>query len=135
MSGGLDHLDFVDVEVLAEVARIVKKTFAVAGSDVPALSDPAWLTAPPVAKVARLLVLAEAHLLSNPRAIAAQLLKDASVDLGTSRDWSEAAMLPSHRELVRRRAELGPLAGLVFDPVREARWVATGSGEDEDVAA
>lgn len=128
---GLGHLDYADVGVLAEVARIVGKAIALAGHDVPALSDPAWRSAPPAAKVAGLLVLAEAHLVSNPHEIAAQMIKDASVAVSSSRHWPAAACLPSHSELLRRRAQPGPLAGLdPFDPVAAARWVQTGTSEE-----
>lgn len=91
---GLDNRSFDDIEVLAEVARIVGKAFAVAGPDVPALSDPAWLTAPPAAKVARLLVIAEANLISNPYEIAAQMVKDGSMAISADGRWSAARALP-----------------------------------------
>ena len=123
---GISALDYDDLDVLAEVDRITTMAFAVAGCDVPALSDPAWLTAPPAAKIARLLVLAEAYLINHPHQSAAQMMKDASVAISNGRDWSPS--LPSHAELVRRRAEPGR-TWQPFDPVAVRRWVATGSSE------
>jgi hypothetical protein len=125
-------LDYDDLAVLAEVDRFVKKVFEVAGPDVPKLSDPAWLTAPPAAKIASLLVLAEAYLVTDPHLIAAEMIKDVSVAISSSRTWS-AASLPSHAELVRRRAEPGPVHA-PFDPVAAARWVETGSSGEETAA-
>lgn len=122
-------LDYCDLEVLAEVDRFVKKVLAVAGPDVPALSDPAWRTAPPAAKIASLLVLGEAYLVTDPHLIAAQMIKDASVAISSSGNWSVAASLPSHAELVRRRAQPGRVWA-PFDPVAAARWVETGSSEE-----
>lgn len=130
---GLDNRSFDDIEVLAEVARIVGKAFAVAGPDVPALSDPAWLTAPPAAKVARLLVIAEANLISNPYEIAAQMVKDGSMAISADGRWSAARALPSHAELVRRRAEPGPLyqPGYTGGPVA---WDTSSTSEEESAA-
>lgn len=128
VSAGLDHLDHEDVEFLADVRRLVGKAIAVAGS-VPAAGSPAWMTAAPAAQIAGLLVLAEAYLINDPHQVAAEMIKDASVAVSSSRRWSAAAAQPSHHELRQRRAEPGPLAGIVFDPVAAARWVATGSSE------
>lgn len=129
VSAGLDHLDHEDVEFLLDVRRLVGNAVALAGS-VPAAGSPAWMTATPATQVAGLLVLAEAYLINDPHTIAAQMVKDASVAVSSSGRWSTAAALPSHHELRQRRAEPGPLAGMVFDPVAAARWVATGSSAE-----
>lgn len=127
---GLDHLDYDDVGFLTEVHRIVGVAAELAGS-VPAAGSPQWWSAEPMARLAGLLVLGERYLLEDPHAIAAQMIKDASVAVSSSGRWSAAAALPSHHELVRRRAEPGPLAGLApFDRVLAARWVATGSSQE-----
>lgn len=125
---GLDRLDYEDVEFLAEVHRLVGKSIALAGGSVPAAGSPQWWSAAPVARLAGLLVLAERYLLEDPHAIAAELLKDASVAVSSDGRWSAAAALPSHHELVRRRAEPGRVWA-PFDPVAAARWVATGSSQ------
>jgi hypothetical protein len=127
---GLDHLAYDDVEFFAEVHRIVTEQIELAGGSVPAVGSAAWRSAPPAAKVARLLVLTEAYLIKDPHQIAAEMIKDMSVAVSSSGHWSVASALPSHAELLRRRAEPGPLAGMVFDPVAVARWVATGSSTE-----
>lgn len=125
-----EAIGYGDLPLFAEVHRIVSQAAELAGS-APAAGSPQWWSAGPLARLAGLLVLAERYLQEDPHAIAARLLKDVSVDLSTSRDWSRSAVLPSHHELVRRRAEPGPLAQLAgFDPVAAARWVETGSSEE-----
>lgn len=135
---GLDHLDYDELALLAEVHQFVSKATALAGGSAPAAGSPQWWSAEPQARLAGLLVLAERYLLEDPHRLAAEQLKAVSLAISGALDWSAFANRPSfgsHAEIVARRAELGPLAGLVFDPVREARWVATGSSEDEEVAA
>lgn len=127
---GLDAMDYDDLLVLAEVRRVVAKAVELAGgSGTPALSDSAWRTAPPAAKIASLLVLAEAYLVTDPHLIAAQMIKDASVAISSSGNWSVAASLPSHAELVRRRAEPGRVYA-PFDAAAALRWVQTGSSQE-----
>ncbi|MGH3769601.1 MAG: hypothetical protein ACRDS0_24595 [Pseudonocardiaceae bacterium] len=124
---GLDHLSYEDVQFLAEVHRLVTKAEALAGGCVPAAGTDEWFAASPMKRLAALLVLAERYLIEDPHAIAAEMIKDASVAVSSDGRWSAARALPSHHELVRRRAEPGPLAGLsAFDPVAARRWVETG---------
>jgi hypothetical protein len=127
---GLDHLDYEDLELFVAVHRLVTKVIKLAGGSVPAAGSPQWWSAEPMARVAGLLVVAEAHLVSNPHQIAAEMIKDMSVSVSSSRRWPAASALPSHAELVRRRAEPGPLAALIFDSVVAARWVQTGSSDE-----
>lgn len=121
-----------DVDLLAEVHRIISTAVHQAGS-VPALGSPAWWTCGPSARLAGLLVLAEAWLVTDPHRVAAEMVKDASVAISTGLDWRSAAhtaAYESHAVLVRRRAEPGPLARSV-DREAAARWAATGTGDRE----
>jgi hypothetical protein len=131
---GLDHLDHEDLEFLDEVHRVVTRVIEQAGGSVPPAGSDRWRTAPDPAKVASLLVLAEAYLVSDPHQIAAEMIKEASVAVSSSGRWSAASARPSHAEVMRRRAEPGPLAALVFDPVAAARWVETGISSEERAA-
>jgi hypothetical protein len=70
---GLDHLGYDDVEFFAEVHRIVTEQIELAGGSVPAVGSAAWRSAPPAAKVARLLVLTEAYLIKDSDAAGAAL--------------------------------------------------------------
>jgi hypothetical protein len=111
VSSGLDnHLDYDDIDLLNEVSKIVKEAFTEAGPNVPSLSDPAWRTAPPAAKVAALLPLAEAYLITDRLAaeMVAERIKQASLDVSASGRWSTTAGRPSHCELQRRRNVPGP---------------------------
>lgn len=121
-------IGYEDLPFLTEVHRLVGKAATLAGS-VPAAGSPQWWSAEPMARLAGLLVLAERYLIEDPHTIAAQMIKDASVAVSSSGRWPAAAALPSHHELVRRRAEPGPCYP-PFDPVAAARWVQTGSSEE-----
>ena len=130
---GLDHLDYHDLELLAEVHEVVSKIHRLAGGParpVPPLGSPAWRDAPLMAKVAGLLVLSEAWLVHDPDRRAAERLRALSGDLSSGHDWAAAGRRPSYAELQRRRGQAGPLAGLVFDPAAARRWVRTGSSEE-----
>lgn len=106
---GLDHLDYEDVELLAEVHRITSKVIAEAGS-VPVVGSADWWSAPLAGKVASLLVLAEARLIDDPHLIAAEQLRDVSKAISGELDWRAFARgHVTHTELQRRRAEVGPL--------------------------
>jgi hypothetical protein len=106
---GLDHLDYEDVELLAEVHRIANEVVADVGS-VPALGSADWWSAPHAGKVASLLVLAEARLIDDPHLIAAEQLRDVSKAISGELDWRAFARdHVTHTELQRRRAEVGPL--------------------------
>ncbi|HET9256859.1 MAG TPA: DUF3631 domain-containing protein [Pseudonocardiaceae bacterium] len=107
---GLDHLDHDDVELLAEVHRITDRMIDLAGGSIPRLGSAAWWSAPPLARLAGLLALAEARMVEDPAVFAADQVKAVSVAISSGADWSAIACrhVP-HTELARRRAELGPL--------------------------
>jgi hypothetical protein len=107
---GLDHLDYEDVELLAAVHRITSTVIELAGGSVPPVGSPAWWFAAPMARIAGLLVLAEARLLDDPHQLAADQIKAVSLAISGALDWREFANrhVP-HTELQRRRAALGPL--------------------------
>lgn len=116
-------------ELRAAVHQIVTRTVDLAG-EVPPVGSQAWWDAPPLARLAGLLVLAEHWLLRSPDELAADQLKAASAAVSTGRDWTAAARAyQPHAELVARRAEPGPLAR-PFDAEAAARWVATGSSSE-----
>lgn len=130
---GLDHLDYDDVEALGEVHRLVTKVIKLAGGSVPPVGSAAWWSAPDAAKVASLLVLAEARLIDDPHRIAAEQLREVSKAISGGLDWSAAAHRLAYERpgvLAARRREPGPLAALIFDPVATARWVETGSSDE-----
>lgn len=64
------------------------------------------------------------ELLAEARAHAA---KQAAEVLAAGVDWMVEARRPTYAELVRRRAELGPMARTV-DPAAAARWAAGDGG-------
>jgi hypothetical protein len=111
VSSGLDHLDYEDVELLAEVHRLVGEVIKLAGGSVPAVGSPAWWSAGPMVRIASLLLLAESRLLDDdPHALAADQLKAVSLAISGALDWREFANRHVPRtELQRRRGELGPL--------------------------
>lgn len=128
-----------ELELLIAVHRLVE-TFRATVTDrhgpVPALGSPGWWVAPPGAQLAALLPLAEVALLApDPAQLAADRLKAASLDLCAAHDWVAASRRPSHAEVLRRRAEPGPLAGIEFDPDAAARWVETGDSNEGASAA
>ncbi len=120
-----------DAELHAEVHRLVHPRMLVARElcgRVPGTGTSAWWAAPDDAKIAGLLVLAEAWVIHDPERAVRQRLREMSYDLSQATDWTSAAQRPSHVELERRRAEPGP-RWQSFDPQAAARWVATGSSE------
>lgn len=125
-------LDYEDLQLYAEVHRIVGQAVALAGT-VPAVGSPAWWGAPPMARLAALLVVAEHHLMADPERIAAEQLKAVSVAISTGMDWAGNAhrlIFDSRATIVARRREPGPLAGMTLDPQAAARWVETGVSEE-----
>lgn len=126
-------VDYEDLELFAEVHRLVDKAVSLAGASVTVGSEQ-WWTATPLVRLASLLVVAEHHLLADPDRFAAEALKQASVAISSGVDWADSAhrlIYDSHAHVLVCRAELGPLAALsALDPVHEARWVATGSSEE-----
>ncbi len=130
---GLDHLGYEDLELFAEIHRLVAKAVELASCSVPAVGSEQWWNGDPMARVAALLVVAEHHLLADPERIAAEQLKAVSVAISGGMDWSAAAhrlVFDSHAKVAARRREPGPLAGMVFDPVAARRWVETGSSDE-----
>ena len=120
-------------ELLAEVHRFVDQVVTIARAEhgkIPGVRSPQWWTAPTSVRLAALLTLAEAYLLADPERMAVQLLREAAYDLSGAHDWSAASRRPSHTDLARRRAEPGPLAGLVFDTAAAQRWVETGDSQE-----
>jgi hypothetical protein len=106
---GLDHLDYDDVELLAEVHRIVSEVRELAGS-LPRVGSPQWWAAKPIARIAGLLVLAEARLVDDPHQLVAEQLKAVSVAISGALDWRDLANrhVPD-TELRRCRDQMGPL--------------------------
>jgi len=125
----IDHASS-DLELIREVHRLVDQ-FVRAVEDrhgpIPSLSAAGWWTAPPIARLATVLVLGEAWIVHDPDRAAAERLRQLSWDLSAAYDWTAASRRPSHAELERRRAEPGPLARLKFDAEAARRWVETGA--------
>lgn len=120
-------------ELRAAVHKLVASVVQVARAEhglIPGVGSPAWWTAPTSARLAALLVLAEAYLLADPERMALQMLREAAYNLSGAHDWSAASRRPSHTDLARRRAAPGPLAGLVFDTAAAQRWVQTGDSQE-----
>lgn len=125
-------LDYDELQLLAEVNRLVDKAAELAGGSVPAVGTPAWWDAEPMARIAALLALGQQYLLDDPHQLAAEMVKDASSAISTGMDWASAAqrlVYDSHAKVAERRREPGPLAGVPFDSEGAARWVQTGSSE------
>jgi hypothetical protein len=103
-------MDYDELLLLAEVHRITSKVIKLAGGSVPALGSPDWRSAREAAKVAGLLVLAEARLMDDPRQVASEQLRAVSVAISGGMDWRTFGQhhVP-HTELQRRRGELGSL--------------------------
>jgi len=89
-----------DCELRQEVHRLVDGVCRMHGH-IPSVRDPEWWTAPTSARLASLLVVAEAALLT--RELDADRLKQASLAICSGLDWSAEADQPSHAELIRRR--------------------------------
>jgi hypothetical protein len=102
-------MDYDELLLLTEVHRITSEAIKLAGS-VPAVGSTDWWSAPHTAKVTSLLVLAEARLIDDPHALAAEQLREVSLAISGALDWGNLANhhVP-HTELQRRRGELGPL--------------------------
>jgi hypothetical protein len=93
-------------ELLSEVHMLVQAVVQSARTEhgtLPGVGIAEWWAAPPIARIAGLLILAEAWLVADPDRVAREQLKSMSADLSRSRNWAKAARLPSHRELQRRR--------------------------------
>ena len=121
------RLDDPDVLRVAHqaVSRFLRVAHRLHGP-LPALGTPAWMTAEWVTVAGTLAVLGEAWLRREDdldRAVT-ERLKAASVAISEGGRWVGHG--PSHADLERRRAELGPLARTV-DAAAAARWAATGS--------
>jgi hypothetical protein len=94
-------------ELLGEAHRLVHPVVQAVRSQrgsLPGVGTSAWWSAPPDARLAAILVLGEAYLIADPERMARERLKAMSVDLAGARSWTAAARLPSHKELLRRRA-------------------------------
>lgn len=124
-------------ELLAEVHRLVDEVVRVARTEhgqalgpLPGVRAPEWWTAPTSVRLAAILILGEAYLVADPDRAAVQMLREMAYDLSAAHDWSAASRRPSHTDLARRRAEPGPLAGLVFDTGAAQRWVETGDSRE-----
>lgn len=123
----IDHSPTED-ELFAEVRRMVTKAAAMVDGQVPGVGTPEWWAAEPAARLAGLLVCAEAYLVTDPEGRAVAELKAMAEDLSAAYDWTAVSHRPSHATLTARRAEPGPIPGPV-DPEAERRWVETGSSE------
>jgi hypothetical protein len=99
-------------ELRAEVHRLVGQVVTIARAEhgqtrpLPGVGTLAWWTAPPMARVAAILILGEAYLVADPERAAVQMLREISYDLSAAHDWSAASRRPSHAELTRRRDEV-----------------------------
>ena len=132
---GPSRLD--DPELHAEVDRLAGTVMRAALRNlrrIPGVGTPAWWAADDAAKIAGLLVLAEAWLvreMSLGREVRARL-KAASVAISTGSSWCDHG--PSHASLAARRAEPGSM-WQSLDPRAAARWSATASSEGGCVAS
>jgi hypothetical protein len=131
-----------DVELHAEIHRIVDRvvrdTRARYGA-VTSVGSTEWWSAPDDVKLAALLIAGEAHLVSDPHEIAAEMIKGVSADLSQADDWTAASHRPSYAELVRRRNVPGPRYQPEHPGGRVAVDWATGNpvetGASEEAAA
>jgi hypothetical protein len=100
-------IDLDDAELHAEVGRVVGLVVTAVRKRhgrIPGVGTPSWWAADDAAKVAGLLVLAEAWVIRpDPDRAAVERLKAMAVDLSEAHDWSAASRRPSHAELKRRR--------------------------------
>lgn len=131
-----------DADLRAEAYRLVQPVLTSVRArhgHVPGAGSTAWWAAPDDAKLAGLLILAEAYLVLDDalERTVAERLKAATADIAAAHDWTAASRRPSHAELVRRRTQPGPGARPVdsFDAAAAARWVATGSSAGAAVVA
>lgn len=111
---GLDSLEYGELQLLAEVHRFTSKAVELAGGAIPPVGSAQWWDAEPMARLAGLLVLAEARLIDD--------LKDMAAVIRDGKDWRAFANLPSfgsHAEVVARRAV----------PVTPVRCGHSGCGE------
>jgi hypothetical protein len=121
------------VELLAEVHRMVTTAAAMVNGDIPAVGSLAWWAADPSARIAGLLIAAEAYLVLDPDQYAREQLKQMTRALsGPAGYWTGVANNHiTHTDLAARRAELGPVRD-DFDPEAVRRsWTSS----NEEVAA
>lgn len=96
-------------ELRAEVARLVHPFVHSARSEcgrIPGVGSAQWWAASTAARIAGLLVLAEAWLTFDPERAIDERFKAAAVDLCRANDWTAEARRPLHSELAARRAIL-----------------------------
>lgn len=119
---------------IAAVHRFTR-SFLAGVRDIPVLGSTEWcaLADTDRRKIAAMIVAAMARLIlpqdvagEVQRTVDGHLLKETANAISAAENWTAIAAEPSHAELQRRRARLGPLAGVV-DRESLARWVATGS--------
>jgi hypothetical protein len=94
-------------ELFAEVSRLVNRTVEMARSGsgcIPGVGQPEWWTAPPLTRIAAIMVLGEAFLCRDAERLERLDLKEVAVDISAAHDWKRASQRPSYQELVRRRA-------------------------------
>jgi hypothetical protein len=94
------------IELLAEVHRLVHPVVRAVRAErggVAGVGTTAWWSSSPEARIAAILVLGEAWLITDPDRIARERLKAMSADLSAARSWRDAARLPSYSELQQRR--------------------------------
>lgn len=81
-------------ELRAEVHRLVEEVVTAARSEhghIPGVQHPDWWSAPRSARLAAILVLGEAYLITDPHQIAAEQLRGVSRAISGGLDWSRAA--------------------------------------------
>jgi len=122
--GRLDDPDFLRVasDAVDRLARVARRLH---GGPLPVVGDREWFTATWIVQSAT--ILAEAFLRDPDQHAAAE--KAGAVAISAAADWTAASRRPSHAELARRRAEVGPLARTI-DPEGAARWAASGGSRD-----
>jgi hypothetical protein len=94
-------------ELLAEVYRLVYDVALAARTEhgpLPGVGSPEWWTAPPLTRIAAIMVLGEAFLCRDAERLERLDLKEVAVDISAAHDWKRASQRPSYQELVRRRA-------------------------------
>jgi hypothetical protein len=117
-------------ELHEEVHRMVTTACGLVPGDIPEVGSLAWWAADPPARIAGLLVAAEAFVVEDRDAYAREQLKQMTSALsGPDGYWrSVASGHVTHAELTARREEPGPVWDQ-FDREATQRWVDTGSSE------
>lgn len=116
-----------DIDLLAEVQRVVTKALAAAGAvGSVKFGSPEWWRASDAEKAARLGILAEAFVIQDPHKIALDIVKQTSLDVWEGTDWTALSRRASHSTLVQRRERPGPMLR-TFDAEAAARWVEFGT--------